>query len=224
MKKYLLLILVAFLTLPKVMAQEDPALAAQILLWTEKAKSEYKQQEAAMALETAGQIWMEEEWKKTADVQRLYNEYLDSFRDIVVYAAQIYGFYLEVTKLNDSFDALGRVIDANHDGVFAGALSAKRNQIYLDVIANALDIINDIRVVCVSDAKMTEKERVQMVFNIRPKLQLMNRQIRRLTRVVKYSSYTQILIEIELIERHKTDKSAITRACLARWKQNGGFR
>lgn len=224
MKQYLIIFLLSLFAVPKIFAQEDPALAAQILLWTEKAESELKSQESAMALETAGQIWMEDEWKKTADVQRLYNDYLGSFRDVIVYAAQAYGFYQEIDILVSNFQSLGRVIDAHPDGVFAGALSSRRNQIYRDVLMNALDIVTDIRKVCVSDALMTEKERVSMVFNIRPKLKLMNRQIARLIRVVKYSSYTDILIEIELIERKKTDKAAITRACLARWKRQGGIR
>lgn len=224
MKRTLILIFLTLLSIARGHAQEDPVLAGQILLWTEKAKSELKKQEGALALETAGQIWMEEEWKKTADIQRIYNDYLDSFRDIIVYAGQAYGFYLETEKLVNNFDRLGRVIDDHPDGLFAGALSAKRNQIYVDVLMNALDIINDIRIVCTSDTKMTEQQRVDMVFAIRPKLVKMNRQITRLIRVVKYSSYTDILIEIELIQRKKTDKSAITRAALARWKNNAGMR
>ena len=210
--------------MPRGWAQEDPALAAQILVWTEKAKSELKSQEKAMALETAGLIWTEEEWKKTADIQRLYNDYLDSFRDIVVYAAQLYGFYQETERLVRNFDTLGRVIDDNPDGLIAGALSARRNDIYREFLMNGLDIVNDLRLVCMSDVKMTEKERVEMFFGIRPKLARMNRQVIRLTRVVKYSSYTDILIEIEFIERRNADKGAITRACLARWRNHGGMR
>jgi len=205
-------------------AQEDPILASQILMWTEKAKSELREQQDVMALETAGQIWMEDEWSKTADIQRLYNDYLDSFRDIIVYAGQTYGFYVEVDKLAGHLDDLGRVIGEHPDGVLAGALSAKRNRIYSDVLMNALDIINDLRIVCASESKMTEQQRVGITFAIRPKLVRMNKQITRLIRVVKYSTYTDILIELELIERQKTDKSAITRACLARWKNKVGMR
>lgn len=224
MKRTLIFILLSLAFFLKGRAQEDPLLAGQILLWTEKAKSELKQQEAAMAAETAGQIWMEDSWRKTADIQRIYNDYLDTFRDIVVFAGQAYGFYLETEKLIRHFDELGRVIDAHPDGLFAGALSARRNQVYIDLLTNALEIVNDIRLVCMSDSKMTEQQRVDMVFAIRPKLVRMNRQVMRLIRVVKYSTYTDILIEIELIQRQATDKSAITRACLARWKNHAGIR
>lgn len=224
MRRYLSVLILSLLSLVRIQAQEDPILAGQILLWTEKAESELKAQEKVMALETAGQIWMEDEWKKTARVQSIYNDYLNSFRDIVVYAAQVYGFYQEVDRLVEAFDALGRVIDDHPDGIFAGALSTRRNAIYRDVLMNAVDIVNDIRKVCMSEARMTERDRVEMVFAIRPKLVKMNRQIRRLTRIAKYSTYTDILIEIELIQRRKTDKSAIARACLAGWKLKGRVR
>lgn len=220
MKRHIPILLVLLLSFLEGHAQEDPGLAAQILAWTNKAALELKAQETAMTLETAGQVRMEEEWRETADIQRLYNEYLDSFRHIVVFAAQAYGFYQEVDKLVVNFQMLGRVIDDHPSGVFAGALSARRNEIYREVLMNAIDIINDVRVICISGSKMTEKERMAMVFGIRPKLHLMNQQIRRLIRVVKYSSFTDILVEIELIERKGADKGAITRACLARWKRN----
>ncbi len=224
MKRHVTLLLFLLYFLTEGYAQEDPGLAAQIIGWTTKARHELKMQEAAMTQETAGQVHMEEQWRETADIQRLYNEYLDSFRHIVVYAAQAYGFYQEVDKLVTNFQTLGRVIDDHPSGIFAGALSARRNQIYRDVLMNAIDIINDVRVICISDSKMTEKQRMMTVFSIRPKLLLMNQQIRRLIRVVKYSSFTDILIEIELIERSSADKGAITRACLARWKANCSIR
>ena len=220
MKRHIPLLLVLLFVFSEGHAQEDPGLAAQIFAWTNKATLELKAQETAMTLETAGQVRMEEEWRETADIQRLYNEYLDSFRHIVVFAAQAYGFYQEVDKLAVNFQMLGRVIDDHPSGVFAGALSARRNEIYREVLMNAIDIINDVRVICISGSKMTEKERMATVFGIRPKLHLMNQQIRRLIRVVKYSSFTDILVEIELIERKGADKGAITRACLARWKRN----
>ena len=207
MKRHIPLLLVLLFVFSEGYAQEDPGLAAQIFAWTNKAALELKAQETAMTLETA-------------DIQRLYNEYLDSFRHIVVFAAQAYGFYQEVDKLAVNFQMLGRVIDDHPSGVFAGALSARRNEIYREVLMNAIDIINDVRVICISGSKMTEKERMAAVFGIRPKLHLMNQQIRRLIRVVKYSSFTDILVEIELIERKGADKGAITRACLARWKRN----
>ena len=92
----------------KAKAQNDPVLAGMVLAFTEKAKNEYDSQLGAMALESTGHIWTASEVEGTTDIQKLYNDYLDSFRDIVVYAAQIYGFYQEVSSLVKNYDALGR--------------------------------------------------------------------------------------------------------------------
>ena len=78
---------------------QDPTLAAMILLYTQKAKSELKQQEAMMLLESTGHIWITEEVNATTDLQKQFNKYLDSFHGIIMYAAQIYGFYHEIDHL-----------------------------------------------------------------------------------------------------------------------------
>ena len=46
---------------------------------------------------------------------------------------------------------------------------------------NSVEIVNDIRMACLSDNKMTEKERMEIVFGIRPKLKMMNKKLQRLT-------------------------------------------
>ena len=79
-----------------VRAQNDPTLAGMILMYTNKAEKELKNQEKVMLLQSTGHIWTKEEVEATTDLQREFNNYLDSFRSIVSYAAQIYGFYHEV--------------------------------------------------------------------------------------------------------------------------------
>ena len=86
----------------EVRAQNDPVLAGMILLYTDKAQKELKSQEKVMLLETTGHIWTKEEIKATTDLQREFNDYLDSFRSIVCYAAQTYGFYHEISRLTDN--------------------------------------------------------------------------------------------------------------------------
>ena len=77
----------------------DPTLAAMIVLYTEKAESTLQSQEEAMLLESTGHVWIKEEVDATADIQKEFNDYLDTFHGIIVYAAQIYGFYHETEKM-----------------------------------------------------------------------------------------------------------------------------
>ena len=205
----------------KIFAQNDPALAGMIVLYTEKAEKELKKQETVMLLQTTGHVWMKEEVEGTTDLQREFNNYLSSFRGIVVYAAQIYGFYHEINSLVKNMDGFTRQLDNHAGNALAVALSTKRNKIYRELIMGSVDICNDIRQVCLSDNKMTEKERIEIVFNIRPKLKLMNHRLQRLTRAVKYTSMADIWAEIDEGSREKVDKQSIVNDCMNRWKRNG---
>ena len=113
-------------------------------------------------------------------------------------------------------------LDAHPANGLAGAQSAKRNKIYRELIMNSIEIVNDIRTVCLSGNKMTEKERVEIVFGIRPKLKKMNKQLKRLTRAVKYTTMGDVWMEIDEGARPtKANKAEIAAAAKRRWKQVG---
>lgn len=225
--KHILLILTLVLSLPFcksgfLHAQgQDPTLAGMILLYTDKAKKELKQQEAMMLLETTGHIWIKEEVEGTTNLQKEFNNYLDQFHSIIAYAAQIYGFYHEIDKMVENLGSFSNQLSAHPSNALAVALSSNRNKIYREIIMNSVDIVNDVRQVCLSDTKMTEKERIEIVFGIRPKLKLMNQKLRRLTRAVKYTSLADVWAEIDYNAREGADKASITQQCMERWKRNG---
>ena len=200
---------------------QDPTLAAMIFLYTDKAKKELKQQEEMMLLESTGHIWITEEVNATTDLQKEFNHYLDSFHGIIMYAAQIYGFYHEIDHLIDNLGAFSDQLSAHPSNALAVALSANRNKIYREIIMGSVDIVNDIRQVCLSDTKMTEKDRLEIIFGIRPKLKLMNKKLQRLTKAVKYTSLADVWAEIDYNARSEADKASITRQCMERWRRNG---
>lgn len=205
----------------KVHAQLDPTLTGMVLIYTEKAKKTLKNQEKVMMLQTTGHIWTKEEVEAVTDLQREFNDYLDSFRSIVSYAAQIYGFYHEITHLTENMGEFTGQLKNSPTNALAVALSTNRNKIYRELIYNSIEIINDIRTVCLSDNKMTEKERMEIVFGIRPKLQLMNKKLQRLSIAVKYTSMGDIWAEISEEARPKANKVEITRSAIRRWKRSG---
>lgn len=200
---------------------QDPTLAGMILLYTDKAKKELKQQESMMLLETTGHIWIKEEVEGTTNLQKEFNNYLDQFHSIIAYAAQIYGFNHEIDKMVENLGSFSDQLSAHPSNALAVALSSNRNKIYREIIMNSVDIVNDVRQVCLSDTKMTEKERIEIVFGIRPKLKLMNQKLRRLTRAVKYTSLADVWAEIDYNAREGADKASITQQCMERWKRNG---
>ena len=205
----------------KVHAQLDPTLTGMVLIYTEKAKKTLKNQEKVMLLQTTGHIWTKEEVEAVTDLQREFNDYLDSFRSVVSYAAQIYGFYHEITHLTENMGEFTGQLKNSPTNALAVALSTNRNKIYRELIYNSIEIINDIRTVCLSDNKMTEKERMEIVFGIRPKLQLLNKKLQRLSIAVKYTSMGDIWAEISEEARPKANKVEIARSAIRRWKRSG---
>lgn len=216
-----LLFLLCLTSHQEVQAQVDPTLAGMIYLYTEKAEKELKAQERSMLLESTGHIWIKEEMQATYDLQKKFNDYLDSFRGVVSLAAQIYGFYHEIDYLVTNMNRLGDQLEKHPTNSLAVALTPRRNQIYRDILLMSLDICNDIRQVCLSEVKMTEKERIEIVFNIRPKFKKMNHHIARLTRAVKYTSLLDVWDEIAENAKDPADKGNIAKQAMRRWKRAG---
>ena len=215
------IILLLCISTGKIQAQNDPVLAGMILAYTDKAEKELKNQEKVMLMQTTGHLWTKEEVEATTDLQREFNNYLDSFRSIVCYAAQVYGFYHEISRLTDNMGDFTRQVNRHSANALAVALSAQRNKIYRELIMNSVEIVNDIRMACVENNKMTEKERMEIVFGIRPKLKLMNKKLQRLTKAVKYTTIGDIWREIDEGARPTVDKRDIVDVAKRRWRQIG---
>ena len=114
-----------------------------------------------------------------------------------------------------------RQVSRNSSHALAVALSTQRNRIYRELIMNSVEIVNDIRMACLSNNKMTEKERMEIVFGIRPKLKMMNKKLQRLTKAVKYTTMGDIWREIDEGARPVADKRDIVEAAKRRWRQIG---
>lgn len=222
MKRLIFILTIVILSAKTIYAQSDPVLTGMIMAYTDKAEKQLKSQEKTMLLQTTGHIWTKEEVKATTDFQRQFNDYLDSFRSVICYAAQIYGFYHEIGKLTENMGSLTRQMSASPGNAVAVALTPRRNALYRELILRGIDIVNDIRQVCLSEIKMTEKERIEIVFGIRPKLKMMNKLIVHLTLAVKYTSLSDVWREIDCrAKSYDVNKSKITDEAFRRWRSNG---
>ena len=224
MKKSLFVILLLCLPwlLPSpVHAQLDPPLTAMILEYTQKAKSQYNTQLETMAVETEGHVWLKQEVAATKNYQQQFDRYISTFRGIISYAAQVYGFYYEINHLTENMGRLSHQIGETPVNAVAVALHRNRNDIYVDIINRSVGIVNTIRQVCI-DTKMTEKQRIELVFSIRPQLQQMNRKLAMLTKLVRCTTMAQVWYEIEYQSLpHREGKAGIVEECLGAWRVNG---
>ena len=224
MKKSLFVILLLCLPwlLPSpVHAQLDPTLTAMILEYTQKAKSQYNTQLETMAVETEGHVWLKQEVEATKNYQQQFDRYISTFRGIISYAAQVYGFYYEINHLTENMSRLSHQIGETPVNAVAVALHRNRNDIYVDIINRSVGIVNTIRQVCI-DTKMTEKQRIELVFSIRPQLQQMNRKLAMLTKLVRCTTMAQVWYKIEYQSLpHREGKAGIVEECLGAWRVNG---
>lgn len=198
----------------------DPGLVALIELYKDKAEKMYKAQENVQMLESTNHIWLNNETQAIYDLQKQFNDYISAFRNVVCNAAQIYGFYYEIDNLVGNINAMSEQISAAPANPFAIALSARRNDIYIDIIQTASGIINNVRLACMSP-KMTEKERIELIFDIRPRLQKINVQLKRLNKFCRYTNMTDVWREIVGRTRNHSDKSDIIRQSFSTWRGNG---
>ena len=219
---YILMCLVFLQALPcPSYAQVDPTLTAMILEYTQKAKKQYNTQLETMAVETEGHIWLKQEVEETKNFQKQFDNYISTFRGIISYAAQIYGFYYEINHLSENMGKLSHQIGETPVNAIAVALHRNRNDIYVDIINKSIGIVNTIRQVCI-DTKMTEKQRIELVFSIRPQLQQMNHQLAMLTKLVRCTTMAQVWYGIEYQSLpHRDGKAGIIEECLGVWRVNG---
>lgn len=218
---HIVLPLLLMLLIPyKSSAQVDPTLAAMILAYTDKAKKQYDTQLGTMSLETEGHVWLNGEVKAVKNYQKQFDEYLSSFRNIISYAAQTYGFYYEVCHLCDNMGKLTSQIGETPTNAIAVRLHNKRNDIYTSIINKSVGIVNTIRQVCI-DKKMTEKQRVELVFSIRPQLKEMNGQLAMLTKLVRSTNMGLVWYEVEHGSLpHREGKAGVVEDCLNVWRIN----
>lgn len=220
--RYTAMVIIAMTATMKAGAQSiDPTLAGLIAVYTERMGNSLEPQNKIMLLESTGHIFIEEEVDATYQIQKEFNEYLDSFRGVLVFAAQIYGFYYEIDRMVGYMDSLTKQIGEAPMNALAVALSTNRNKIYREIILQSVEIVNDIRLVCFDGGKMTEKERIEVLFGIRPKLQLYNKKLLRLAKAVKYTTMGDVWNEITGRPSARADKASITTEAFLRWKRLG---
>ena len=174
----------------------DPGRVLAIERASRAAKKTLEAQLKVQGLQTAGHIWTKEEIEATTEFQREFNDYLDSFHNILTIAAEIYGVYYEVTKTSKHVRNLAEVVSSSPTNVLAVAFSARRNVVYTNLIKSSLDIFMDIRKVCFEKSKMTEQERDKIISGIRPKLRKINHQLGQLTLALRYTSFLDVWNEI----------------------------
>lgn len=191
-----IIVVIASLLPRTVSAQIDPGRVFAIEKATIVSEMTLKAQMEMQKLQTAGHIWTKEEIEATTNFQKQFNDYLDSFHNILSIAAEIYGVYYEVTKTAKHIKNISNELASGPTNAIAVAFSARRNVVYRNLIRSSLDIFMDIRKVCFEKSKMTEQEKNKVVSGIRPKLHKINLQLAQLALTLRYTSFLDVWNEV----------------------------
>lgn len=76
----------------------DGVRAGMFATYAKQAKKALKAQDILLAGNLTGHKYLKEEVAATTNFQRQFNDYLNSFDDILTVAADIYGIYMEVDE------------------------------------------------------------------------------------------------------------------------------
>lgn len=189
---------------------------------SKKAKKTIEAQTRVQEVQTAGHLWTKEEIEATTAFQREFNDYLDSFHNILTIAAEIYGIYYEVTRTSKHVKNLNTVLASSPSNALAVAFSTRRNVVYRNLVKSSLDIIMDIRKVCFENSKMTEQEKNKVISGIRPKLRKINKQLSALTLALRYTSFLDVWNEIteRAYRMNPATRHDIITRCRREWWNN----
>ena len=158
---------------------------------------------------------MEKIFDNCAYFEKEFNDYLSSFREVVVFAAQMYGFYLEIDDIKSSFQQIQKNIKEHPNNVLAVVFSSRKNDIIRNFINRGTDIVTDISDLCFGN--MTQADRLRTLYAIRPKLALLSRDMRDMARVIRYTSWMDVWYEVTGEIAPAKTKAEVAQESMEHW-------
>lgn len=221
-RKAFLLLLTVLLCLSKAFSQgvietvaTDEAFTLLILANKEIKTKTLVASDALLAERYTALDQMDKVMDRCAELEEEFSDYLSSFHELVVFAAQAYGFYLEYDDIENSLSMIRKEIREHPKNLFAVFIDGNRNKVVRNFVTRGSDIINDVYKVCVGH--MTAADRLKAIYAIRPKLALLSRDMRDLARVIRYTSFIDVWYDLTGKIPPKADKAAIARESMERW-------
>lgn len=206
-------------------AQPDGALAWRVSVNNNKVSRANKAQTVVIGSEAAGRNVHDAALKKIYGYQEEFHDYITTFNDILAYAAETYGFYSETQYLIKNINDLNKELKKNPSNAVALALSGRKNIIYTSVYKTGASIIANLNSACIGvdgkKNKLTEEERLNLLFDIRPKLRILNDKIETMRILIHHTNLQDLWYEITHRKPDKRSKKEVAEYCLGVWKNKG---
>lgn len=225
-------IIVAFLCLIASSAKAqgiDPARATAFATIGAAANKVTIAQNGVITAQIATHIGIQKETRELTNFKKQFNDYLGTFEDILGLAAQLYGVYYEIDLAIKNVRNLKDVVIKVPENALAVSIMDKKNYIYSSILESGVKLAGDIESVLPlskdkeKNPKMTQKERIMAIGNIRASLHRINMQMYTLYKSLKY---TTLMDAWYYYTKHRP-ASATTRPmadiikdCKERWVNN----
>lgn len=221
--KYIYTLLLAIVTSLSVRAVEpNPALAAQFELAKVKAGKALNAQKLAQALVAEGHVFIGHEVQATNEFQREFNNYLDTFHDVVSLAAEIYGIYYEIKRTSRLASQVSSILSSAPTNAIAVLLTPNYSGLYGSIINTSLGAAQDLYNASLSKQKRTEQDRNKILDAARTKIKKVNSDLAKLVIVLKYTTFEDLWHSIRTRAKYMDPerKHSILERCLENWKYN----
>lgn len=204
MRKYLMIFLLLLFSL-HLWSQEDPTRALTYKVAGNVSKGFIYGNDAALTIQLGSHKMLNPEVKKITSYQRKYNEYLDTLRNVIGMAAQIYGLFTEVkltvNRIGTYKNIVAHIAAHQTTNIVAVGFSKKFQHLYDDMVQTGIQVGADVAILMPFNtkkhkkSKMTGWERVQKVDEIRQNIRKMNDNLYAAIRLLKYTTLLDVWYE-----------------------------
>ena len=179
-------------------------------------------QSAAIATMTFHNKWIQGKEDDIADLQREFDHYLTDLHDVIAIAAQLYGNYIEFTEMVSNLKKIGEACEESPTNILANAFNENKRQIVTNIVSTTTDLVLDLKKTFVDATRMTEKERIQNLDDIRRKMKTINGMLKRTERQIRYYNLCDLWNDIRnqtYSFRHLTN-AEIARRARDEWQEH----
>lgn len=202
--------------------ESNPTLAARILLAKNNFEKALENQRNRQLMVGEGHVFVGREVQALNELQREYNDYLDTFHDAVSTAAELYGTFLEIKRTVKLSKQVTSIISDAPSNAIAVLLRPNSSGLYGSVIQTSLGAAQDIYNACISKKKLTAQDRNKMLTDARTKIKKVNSDLTKLVVVLKYTTFEDIWYSVRTRAKYmdRERKHAVIERCYDNWKHN----
>lgn len=160
-------------------------------------------QDAVTTAQIGTHVIYQKDVKQIVNLQKEFNNYIDSVREVLQLAAQTYGIFNEVKNtingLNKFKEVSTHVMQHQTTNLVAVAYSQQGKAVYRDIVDTGIQLAGDIKLVLPfgkNKSKMTHFERIECLSRIRQNIHKVNTKIWMACNLLKYTTLLDTWYEV----------------------------